>query len=298
MGWKRIGNREYYYRSERRDGRIVSIYEPGQFGKLHAELVAGRRRLRNLELRAMQAAKDWAESSEGAVRDWLAKVHAFVGMVMVAAGFHQHKRQWRRKRRMNGEIGKVKPPAPGVETERLIERAARGDETCYGQVLALLDDPERGPVLVDGIGSLANVVRIKLVANIAGKDILLQEALHERLRRMSDALLGDGQSPIEAVLVERAVVCWLLVWRYEHVAVDVHKMPIIQADFQQRLITAAHNRLNSALKTLAQVRKLALPSLQLNIGENQVNVAGIGPTSAEDARAGLVDKRIVESPGS
>src|SRR5262245_54870185 len=140
MGWKRIGNREYYYRSERRDGRVVSIYMPGQIGGLHAGLVADQRRLRNLERQAMQATMDWAESSEGAARGWLAKVHAFVGMVMVAAGFHQHKRQWRRKRRMDGEIRKVKPPAPGAETERLIERAARGDETSYGQVLALLGD--------------------------------------------------------------------------------------------------------------------------------------------------------------
>ncbi len=36
----------------------------------------------------------------------------------------------------------------------------------------------------------------------------------------------------------------------------------------------AHNRYLSAIKTLATVRKLALPILQVNIAKKQVNVAG------------------------
>jgi hypothetical protein len=36
----------------------------------------------------------------------------------------------------------------------------------------------------------------------------------------------------------------------------------------------AHKRYLSAIKTLATVRKLALPVLQVNIAKKQVNVAG------------------------
>jgi hypothetical protein len=36
----------------------------------------------------------------------------------------------------------------------------------------------------------------------------------------------------------------------------------------------AHRRYLSAIKTLATVRKLALPVLQVNIAKKQVNVAG------------------------
>jgi hypothetical protein len=35
----------------------------------------------------------------------------------------------------------------------------------------------------------------------------------------------------------------------------------------------AHRRLLSALEALARVRKLALPALQVNIGQDQVNMA-------------------------
>jgi hypothetical protein len=38
---------------------------------------------------------------------------------------------------------------------------------------------------------------------------------------------------------------------------------------------SAHRRFLSAMKTLATVRKLAIPALQMNFGQNQVNVAGI-----------------------
>ena len=52
------------------------------------------------------------------------------------------------------------------------------------------------------------------------------------------------------------------------------EMTIAQADYHQRRIDAAHRRFLSALKTLAQVSKLAVPAIQFNIGVQQVNVAG------------------------
>jgi hypothetical protein len=48
------------------------------------------------------------------------------------------------------------------------------------------------------------------------------------------------------------------------------------ASFEHRKIDKAHARFPSAARTLAHVRKLALPTLQLNIARNQVNVAETG----------------------
>jgi hypothetical protein len=63
-------------------------------------------------------------------------------------------------------------------------------------------------------------------------------------------------------------------------SVDVTVNP---ADCWQKRIDAAHRRYLSAIKTLATVRKLALPALQVNIARRQVNV--LGPTAAPDAGA-------------
>ena len=69
----------------------------------------------------------------------------------------------------------------------------------------------------------------------------------------------------------RAAICWWQVNRFEHYSADAEDISIRQAEFNQRRIDAAHNRFLSALRTLAAVRKLALPALQVNIGANQVN---------------------------
>jgi hypothetical protein len=49
-----------------------------------------------------------------------------------------------------------------------------------------------------------------------------------------------------------------------------------RGEYYQRRMDRAHAHYLSAIKALAQVRKLALPALQVNIAKKQVNVAG-GP---------------------
>jgi hypothetical protein len=49
--------------------------------------------------------------------------------------------------------------------------------------------------------------------------------------------------------------------------------PSLQAHYQ-RCITTAQKRYLAASKTLAQVRRLVVPVLQVNIASKQVNVAG------------------------
>ena len=49
---------------------------------------------------------------------------------------------------------------------------------------------------------------------------------------------------------------------------------IAQSEHGQRRIDRAHRRLMMTLKTLATVRRLAVPSIQVNVANQQVNVAG------------------------
>jgi hypothetical protein len=63
---------------------------------------------------------------------------------------------------------------------------------------------------------------------------------------------------------------------YETLYFQSKEGTIRQAEFQLRRVESAHRRFLSAVATLARVRKLALPALQVNIGANQVNVAKLG----------------------
>ena len=60
---------------------------------------------------------------------------------------------------------------------------------------------------------------------------------------------------------------------YEDRFTNTSDMSITQADYFQRRIHRTHQRFLSAVATLARVRKMALPSLMVNIARNQqVNV--------------------------
>jgi hypothetical protein len=86
-------------------------------------------------------------------------------------------------------------------------------------------------------------------------------------------LAGPDPSPIERLLAERAAVCWFAVTAYETIDNGSTDRTLRQAEYQLRRAESAHRRFLSAVATLARVRKLALPALQVNIGANQVNVA-------------------------
>ncbi len=177
-----------------------------------------------------------------------------------------------------------KVPAPDEEAKAvqegsarmaLIQRAMKGDKSCKGEFDALLDEPERGAAVVEFFGNLAGRVESLLVEKIAGaNNITGRSAIPRKMERLRAELEGPSPNPIERLLAERAVFCWLVVWQYESVLVHASEMTNKQSEFHQRRIDAAHRRFLSAVRTLAQVRKLGIPSIQVNIGQNQVNVAG------------------------
>jgi hypothetical protein len=173
----------------------------------------------------------------------------------------------------------IKVPAPGAETTALYARARKGDESCLPVVRALLDDPERGGELVEAAGSPAEWLIQSLTQKMAGEDVLVLEAARRKIQDVQAGLEGSDPTPIERLLAERASLCWFETNWYEERFANADSMSIREADFFQRRIDRAHRRFLSAVETLARVRKLALPFLQLNIARNQqVNMAGAGPT--------------------
>jgi hypothetical protein len=96
MAWERG---RYYTRSRKVNGRVVREYVgAGAIGRAAAALDAEHRAMRAQEAAAWQAEKARLD----AVDTQLAALDELAGLlakaVLLAAGFHQHKRQWRRKR--------------------------------------------------------------------------------------------------------------------------------------------------------------------------------------------------------
>src|SRR5262245_66143189 len=87
-------------------------------------------------------------------------------------------------------------------------------------------------------------------------------------------LAGANPTPIERLLVERIVACWLQVQDADARYAQAKNLSLAWGEYYQRRMDRAHRRYLSAVKALALVRKLAVPVLQVNIAREQVNVAG------------------------
>jgi hypothetical protein len=152
---------------------------------------------------------------------------------------------------------------------KLVERAQNGDETTVPRIRELLKSP--GAVGTFG-GDLAELVVWSFTKSLVGKDVAFREAVIRKLELLRAELLGANPTPVERILVERVLACWLQVQAAELRAAQSTDTYLKQLDFQQRRMDATNRRFLSAVKTLALVRKLALPILQVNIAKKQVNV--------------------------
>ena len=77
--------------------------------------------------------------------------------------------------------------------------------------------------------------------------------------------------------MERVVACWLHVQEADIRYAQAKDQSLQWADYYQKRMDRANKRFLAACKTLATVRRLALPVLigQVNVAGKQVNVAGV-----------------------
>jgi hypothetical protein len=181
-------------------------------------------------------------------------------------------------------------PADGTDPDdsqaliELVDRAQKGDATALPDLRQWLQNPEVVDVLG---GDLARQAEHSLLDRATGKDLSFREAVLRKLETMRAELAGPAPSPLERLLAERVVTCWLQVHDADiRLAQNETKLSLAQAEYHQSRCDRAHRRYLSAIKTLATVRKLALPVLQVNIARKQVNVAG--PCLPADGRREVV----------
>jgi hypothetical protein len=162
------------------------------------------------------------------------------------------------------------------EVKGFLTRAHEGDKTVLPALREALDEmPELARRFVDP----ANQAERIMVHNYAGDELLVKEAMPRTLKLMREELAGKDPSPLERLLVERVVATWFQLQYFESLyAQNMGKLTIAQAEFYQKRLDRVHRRHLSAIRTLAQVRKLLSPGppqvAQINIAEQQINRAG------------------------
>ena len=102
MPWKARKGKLYYYRSVREGGRVRSEYiGAGKLAPIVAEIDQLRKERRLQERWEAQTARnEFAElaATPEALALLLEQAQSAAAAALVEAGYHQHKRQWRKKR--------------------------------------------------------------------------------------------------------------------------------------------------------------------------------------------------------
>jgi hypothetical protein len=157
-----------------------------------------------------------------------------------------------------------------VQLRDLTEKAQEGGEDAALAIREILDgSPDLAWRLIKGLGEMAESAMIGEITR--DEDLASKEFLKHQLESMRIEVAGDDPSPLERLLAERVVATWLQVQLFEGLfAMGLKSGTLRQDDHRQKRLDRAHQRHLSAIRTLAQIRKLG-PSVQINIADKQIN---------------------------
>lgn len=160
------------------------------------------------------------------------------------------------------EASVVKELEQGSDT---LQRADAGDPEARALLARALDEH---PAFLAREGSLALRAEEALLDVTSSANWLLKESRRRMLRAASREIAGPNPSPLEAALAQSAALAFAEVQYLQTLTFRSGSTEALD-----KRLSRAHARAMSAAKTLAVVRRLAAPVVQLNIAEQQVNVA-------------------------
>ena len=159
-----------------------------------------------------------------------------------------------------------------AEVKKLLRKAEKGDKAVLPALQIWMD---RTPGYWETVGDLAQTARQSLIQTISGDtNLVIQEAHARKYAALTAELAGPQPSPLERLLVECIALCWLHLYYTEALyAQNIHNLSLRQAEYYEQRLSKAQARYLAAIRTLAHIRRLGVPAVQVNIGQQQV-IAG------------------------
>ena len=157
--------------------------------------------------------------------------------------------------------------------KELIKKAEKGDKEGLPEIRKILQEsPDLAWQIMD-YGKLAEWHFIERMTKEEdfGSKVLLQR----QLGLMREEIAGESPSALERLLAERVVATWLQIQLFAglYAAGMYQSMSEKQGSYQQKRLDRAHRNHLSAIRTLAQIRKLG-PAVQINVAAKQINTVG------------------------
>ena len=164
------------------------------------------------------------------------------------------------------------------ELRDLSKRAEEGDKEAKRELRQKLR--ESSPAVIARASDIGRRAQHLLIETASGGSPLTELALSGRLDMMREEIAGENPTPLEVLLTERIVACWMLVQLFEALMApqlwggapsEKRVSPAFLKHYLQWQ-DRANRRYLQAIKTLAQVRKLqaGMPGVQVN--NTQINL--------------------------
>jgi hypothetical protein len=162
------------------------------------------------------------------------------------------------------------------EVIALIRRCEKANPS-EADLQALRQEFDKYPELWKAGGDVFNLALTALIDSQTNQGVV-KESMKRGVSEIKTQLGYETASGAERLLIEACALAWLRynVTEYRYTVVTNGEQTIRQADYWERRLTLAQRRYLKAIETLAKVRRLALPVLQLNVaqpGAEQLNIA-------------------------
>ncbi len=296
MPWVTVKGIQYYRRSHRVNGRVVTTHVGrGAAGESIAALDALVRLVRQDKTKQSRQFAEPLLTAAHALHDAdhiLADVFAVVAL---RSGWYRHHRQWRRRRRSRTPI--FHPEFPTVDTTHAwdgaatlaahdliripesdraaLAAAARGDPEALKVAMRYLEDSEYRSRWGDPLVA----ARMGLILTASNGNSVAALAMKEQAAAIARDLGWERAGSLERLAITRVVHGWLTVGPLESRVAALEPTDRSRVAVE-RCLTQAERRLAQAVQLLATLRRVSPIEILGTVGRS-VEVDPDGPASAD-----------------
>ncbi len=158
-----------------------------------------------------------------------------------------------------------------VQTDlaQLVQRGMAGDREVLPAIREMLN---QSPSLLQQVSTLATQLEQTWIKTLAGDDLVTREVLTRQVDMLKATLAGPHPSPLETLLIERIATCFLALHHAEFRTTKRLRHSRVLSTSEENRLDKVQKRYLDSVKSLAQVRKLLMPKVQVNLAQNQINI--------------------------
>lgn len=275
MGWDRKGEYAYYSRSHRENGKIKRQYIPLSLATTVARMDEYRRSARKSDSKLILDLKLHVRLDLAEIDSMITATDSLLLEIAESAGYYRHDRGAWRKRRRNSMCDEQRSTneeitTPGndkiMQLTAILSEIETSDTMRLGDLVASADSVTAVPLYL-----MPSFITLKYVGRLEEHSDNLAAMLSRDLAKLRSDLQYESSPTLERLMIDRVCCCFVAYYCTELQVAGLNSESrtfAIHDDHTERVA----RRLERSIKVLAQVRRMRLPEIHVNLVDKQLNV--------------------------